>query len=291
MPADTQLIARSDLAYPPLLTQAYRPPQQLYVRGHAAILTSDRLLAVVGSRKATAYGQQAIVKLLTPVVRAGIILVSGLAYGIDSMAHQLCLELSKPTIAVLGSGLDDASMYPQAHRILAQRIVDGGGAIVTEYPPHTPPHLGHFPARNRIIAGLARATLVVQAAGRSGSLITARLALDTGKDVLAVPGAITDPLSQGTNRLIQQGAAPALVPQDILDLFGLNVAAAIAETAHQLDTDQQLLLQTLTSEPQHIDELAQRTKLPPHTVSAALLQLEMIELARNIGGMQYIKNS
>ncbi|MBI4022539.1 MAG: DNA-protecting protein DprA [Candidatus Andersenbacteria bacterium] len=290
MPADFQLIRQDDPAYPPSLTRVYRPPSQLYVRGQTAVLQSDRLLAVVGSRKATAYGQQAIIKLLTPAVRAGIILISGLAYGIDSMAHRLCLELSQPTIAVLGSGLDDASLYPQAHRGLAQRIVQHG-AVVTEYPPLTPPHLGHFPARNRLIAGLARATLVVQAAARSGSLITARLALDSGKDVLAVPGAITDPLSAGTNQLIQQGATPALTPQDILDLFGLSASAALVKTAHQLDTDQQLLLRTLTSDPQHIDELAQRTHLPPHTVSAALIQLEMLDAVHNVGGMQYVKNS
>lgn len=288
MPIDPLRISRSDPAYPPSLTRVYRPPPEIFARGDITLLTADSLLAVVGSRRGNAYGQQAIKKLLTPAVRAGVILVSGLAYGIDSMAHRLCLEEKQPTIAVLGSGLDHDSIYPRVHAGLAQRIVAGGGLLLSEYPPGTPAFLGHFPARNRIIAGLSRATLVVQAAARSGSLITARLTLDAGHDVLAVPGAITDPLAAGTNQLIQQGAAPALDAQDILDIFGLAASAA-STPDRQLDADQQLLLQSLSAEPQHIDELAQRTSLPPHTVSAALIQLEMLDAAHHVGGMKYVK--
>lgn len=290
MTGDLQCITRDDPAYPQLLTRVYRPPDQLYARGRLVLLENQKLLAVVGSRRGNAYGQQAIKKLLTPAVRAGVILVSGLAYGIDSMAHRLCLEEKQPTIAVLGSGLDHDSIYPRVHAGLAQRIVAGGGLLLSEYSPGTPAFLGHFPARNRIIAGLSQATLVVQAAARSGSLITARLTLDGGHDVLAVPGAITDPLAAGTNQLIQQGATPALAPQDILDLFGLTAEEAVA-TDRQLNTDQQLILRTLSAEPRHIDELVQSTHLPPHTVSAALIQLEMLDAARHVGGLKYVKSA
>lgn len=286
--ADTsQCIKRGDLAYPPQLDHVYRPPEQLYTRGNSALLSHDKLLAVVGSRRGNAYGQQAIKQLLTPAVRAGVILVSGLAYGIDSMAHRLSLDEQQPTIAVLGSGLDNKSIYPRVHISLAERIVANGGLLLSEYPPGTPAFLGHFPARNRIIAGLSRATLVVQAAARSGSLITARLTLDAGRDVLAVPGAITDLLAAGTNQLIQQGATPALSPPDILDLFGLKSEAV--GTVRQLNADQQLILKTLSAEPQHIDELVQTTHLPPHMVSAVLLELEMLDAAHHVGGMKYVK--
>src|SRR5688500_1960326 len=178
------MITRQDACYRQALQHVHQPPAELYVQGNAELLSAGNLLAVVGSRKATAYGAAAVKKLLTPVVQAGIPLVSGLAFGIDSMAHMLCVENDVPTIAVLGSGLDDASLYPQRHLKLAKQITAQGGAVITQYAPGTPPHLGHFPARNRIIAGLARATLVVQAADRSGSLITARLALEGGKDVM-----------------------------------------------------------------------------------------------------------
>jgi DNA processing protein len=281
-------IRRGDADYPPQLNHIFQPPKQLYVQGDVELLAAKNLLAVVGSRKASAYGAAAVKKLLAPVVQAGIPLVSGLAFGIDSMAHALCVTNNTPTIAVLGSGLDDASLYPRRHRALAQTIVTQGGAVITEYAPGTPPFLGHFPARNRIIAGLARATLVVQAADRSGSLITARLALDSGKDVMAVPGAITDPLSFGTNQLIQQGAIPVLTAQDILDYFGL-VSPRQSAAAHHFTAEQELVLSKLSADPQHVDELVEQTRLAPPIISATLVELEMIEVVQNVGGMKYVR--
>ena len=290
MSTDMVVIPKDDARYPAALRHIYSPPLQLYVRGNVELLKTKHMLAVVGSRRASAYGQSAIKKLLTPAVRAGLPLVSGLAYGIDSMAHRLCLELNTPTIAILGSGLDEASLYPSAHRQLAKRIVEQGGAVITEYPAGTKAQMYYFPARNRIVSGLTAATLVVQAAERSGSLITARLALEQGKDVFAVPGPITDPLSAGTNQLIQQGAAPAIAPEDILEYFHLTTTPA-APREYQLTGTQQRLLQMLTAQPQHIDAIVQQTNLPAPTVSAALIELEMLDIAQNLGGMKYVKSA
>lgn len=221
-------------------------------------------------------------------MRAGLPLVSGLAYGIDSLAHLLCLEHGVPTVAVLGSGLNDSSIYPRIHVKLFHQIIDSGGAVISEYPAGTPPHLGQFPARNRIIAGLTQATLIVQAAERSGSLITARLALESGREVLAVPGAITDPLAAGVNFLIQQGAAPVICAQDILDLYGLKPPDITEKTKAELTPDQQTVAAALSHQPKHIDELATQTQLPAATLAVTLTELELLEIAQNAGGMRYV---
>ena len=228
-------------------------------------------------------------QILTPAVRAGLPLVSGLAYGIDSAAHRLCLEYGVPTVAVLGSGINDSSIYPRLHVKLLHQIIDSGGVVISEYSTGTPPHLGQFPARNRIIAGLTQATLIVQAAERSGSLITARLALESGREVLAVPGAITDSLAAGVNFLIQQGATPVTCAQDILDLYGLKPPDITEQTKAELTPDQQTVAAALSHQPQHIDELAELTKLPTSILSVALTELELLEVALNTGGMRYIK--
>jgi DNA processing protein len=219
---DIKIISEDSEYYPPLLREIHQPPKQLYVRGNLEVLQHPQLLAVVGSRHANYYGKQCIEKLLPPVIEAGVVIVSGLALGIDALSHQACVAAGKPTIAVLGSGIDDPSVYPKSHISLAHQIIDHGGAVISEYGPGTPSFRNHFPARNRIIAGLAHATLVVQAADRSGSLITARLTLEANRELVAVPGGITDPLAVGTNRLIHAGATPILQPQHLLDLFNIR---------------------------------------------------------------------
>lgn len=261
----------------------------LYLRGDPAVLSSPQLLAVVGSRRPNSYGRQCVSKILTPVVQVSLPLVSGLAYGIDSMAHRLCLEFGTPTIAVLGSGLDDGSIYPKIHAGLLHQIIDAGGSIISEYPAGTPPHLGQFPVRNRIIAGLCQATFVVQAAQRSGSLITARLALESGREVLAVPGAITDSLAAGVNFLIQQGATPVISAEDILNLYGLSSPDIAEINQAKLTRDQKTVAAALGSQPLHIDELVEQTKLPSTVLAVALTELELMEIALNTGGMRYIK--
>ena len=289
MADDIQTIALSDEHYPSLLREIYDPPQELYVRGNAALLNDPQLLAVVGSRRATYYGKQAVEHLLSPVVHAGIIIVSGMAYGIDSFGHRICIENKRPTIAVLGAGLDDASMYPQGNRLLARAILEHGGALISEYPLGTKALLHHFPARNRIIAGLSKATLVVQAAKRSGSLITARLALEANREVCAVPGSITDPLSAGTNDLIRQGAAVITKPEDILQLYGI-IHETPQQELQQLTPEQMEIFTHLSSEPKHADHIITASNMPPQKVTAALLTMELTGHVKHAGGMRYVRN-
>jgi len=289
MSQDMQVISISNKLYPPLLREIHDPPAQLYVRGNVDILSSDKLLAVVGSRNNSYYGQKCVTDLLTPVVKAGIPLVSGLAFGIDSLAHKLCVDLNQPTIAVLGSGADDATIYPHQHVELAHQIIAQNGAVISEYKPRAPSRPGRFPARNRIIAGLTKTTLVVQAAQKSGSLVTARLALESDRDVAAVPGAITDPLAQGTNHLIQQGATPILKPQDLLDIFELAAGDVAAQIIADLSPQQQQVAQHLSAEPQHIDVIADRSNLPTSLLSVTLIELEMHNVVQNVGGQRYVK--
>lgn len=285
-----QIIQQNDLAYPPLLKEIYSPPKKLYVRGSAEILRSPNLLGVVGSRRANLYGKQACELLLSPLVNAGVILVSGLAHGIDSLAHEACVIAKQPTIAVLGSGPDDESIYPSSNLKLAQAILENGGAIISEYPPGTSARPGRFPIRNRIIVGLCRALVVVQAAEKSGSLITARLALENNRDLLAVPGPITNALSAGVNQLIKDGASPVTQARDLLEAFGVAPAMSLdVQPSLLLTTDQQKIVKHLSDEPLHIDVIVAKAQLAPELVSITLLELEMSGVIQNTGNMKYIR--
>lgn len=289
MPDDIQIINQSDPSYPNQLLDMPEPPPQLYLRGNPDILRSPYLLAVVGSRRASHYGKKCGEYLLTRPVRAGLVLISGLAYGIDALAHRICVENMRPTVAVLGSGLDNASIYPRLNLKLARDILDNGGAIISEHPPKTPALPRHFPARNRIIAGLARTTLVLQAARKSGSLITARLAIEAGRNVWAVPGDLFDPLAAGTNYLLQQGALPIIDPQDIIDLCQLNTKQESAPALTFLTPSQQAIYKVLTKKPAHIDDLAEKLSLPAAAISITLTELELLEAVQNTGSQRYIK--
>lgn len=285
-----EILHNTDNEYPSLLTEIHKPPEQLYYRGDISLLHRPHLLAVVGSRKATMYGRQAIQKLLPSCIRSGVIIVSGMAYGIDSIAHRTCVEMGAPTIAVLGSGVDDASLYPKGNHQLAQEILAGGGLIISEYEPGTTPYLGHFPARNRIIAGITKATMIVQAAIRSGSLITARLAMESNREVLAVPGPITDAACEGTNHLIRDGATPALEASDILSVFELSESNQEDLERTPLREDLQKIASVLSATPLYIDDIAVTSGVPITEVSAALVELEMIGAVTNMGGMKYVKS-
>ena len=277
--------------FPPLLREIPQPPTELYIRGNLDILTAPSLLAVVGSRKATAYGKQAVTKLLPPIINAGVIIVSGLALGIDSIAHRLSVEAGYPTIAILGSGVDDNSIYPRSHLALARQILKTGGAIVSEYPPGSHAYQSTFPERNRIIAGLSHATLIVQAAERSGSLITARLALECNRDVCAIPGQITDPMSAGTNKLIQQGASPILSPTDLFNAMELEEIPATAQPAIKLSTEQTAIASILTHIPTHIDDIIAKTKFDSAKTSILLTELELLDAVQSLGSSRYVKVS
>jgi DNA processing protein len=282
-------IDKSSPIYPDLLKNSPKPPTTLYLRGNHKALTITPLFAVVGSRRASHYGKHCVEKLLTDVVLAKVPLVSGLAYGIDSLVHKLCLKHNTPTIAVLGSGLDDQSIYPKQNIKLANHIINSGGLLISEYEPGTRAYLGNFPQRNRIVAGLTVATLVIQAAKKSGTLITARLALEAGRDVYAVPGALTDPLAAGTNGLIQQGAAAITSSEDLLCLLGQETPKEISQTEHQLTTAQAVLLKHLSNEPKHVDEIVSITGQPSPILSITLTELELLDLVTHIGGMQYVR--
>jgi DNA processing protein len=277
-------------AYPELLKQIFYPPFLLYYKGNLNF-DGQQALAVVGARKCTYYGQQVIEKLIPTLVKNKIAIVSGLAIGIDSLASTETVKAGGFTITILGSGVDKKSIYPEQNLCLANEIIESGGAIVSEFPPGTPPLKQHFPQRNRIIAGLAKATLVVEAAEKSGSLITARYALEEGREVMAVPGNIFSPASTGPNSLIRSGAKPILEANDILESFGLGMEEKnenIAKDFSSYSLDEQKILEKLSQEPKHVDELIREAELDTKIINSILSILEIKNAIRNVGGGNYI---
>lgn len=285
---------KSDPTYPQLLRQMKDGPATFYTRGTLNWEHLPPLIAIVGSRKHSSYGMQVADKLAGDLSRAGFIVVSGMAFGIDSVAHKGALESGSETIAVLGSGIDDAFIAPVSHFSLAQKIM-AHGALVSEYPPGTPATQGSFPMRDRIIAGLCCGTIVIEAGENSGSLITAQHALDYNREVFAIPGSILSPYSIGTNTLIKKGAKLVTGVQDILEEFPENTlfpAPTHQETAQSipgLSPEEHRILSLLSHEPLHIDNIIKRTKLSAATNSALLALLEIKGLAKNVGGMHYVK--
>lgn len=233
------------------------------------------------------YGR-ACVELLAPeIVRLGLPIVSGLALGIDGVAHESTLAAQGVTIAVIGSGIDDASIYPRAHLGLAKRIISGNGAVISEYASGTPSMPYHFPMRNRLIAALSRAVLVIEAPKKSGAMITARLALEMGRDVWAVPGAITHPNSEGPNSLIRSGATPITCPDDIAHALGLVPKQALLPTLDDYSPDERPILELLAAGTDTADALARTLHKPIPTVSALLTGLELRGAVRTVGGGRY----
>jgi DNA processing protein len=281
------LVSLDDPAYPEALLNIPDSPPLLYVKGTLAEMDATAL-AVVGTRKATPYGRDAAYQLSRELAAQNVTIISGLAQGIDERAHRGALDGGGRTIAVLGSGID--KLYPMAHSELARQIAQSG-AVISEFPLGTPPEGRNFPRRNRIISGLSLGVLIVEAPIQSGALITAVAALDQGRDVFAVPGSIYSQASAGTNRLIQEGAALITCADDILG--ALNVARTtahtrlIAERVAPANPTEQLLLENLSAEPLHIDDLARISGLPITVVSSTLTLLELKGLAQNVGTMQY----
>jgi DNA processing protein len=285
------VIPWGDLQYPTLLTQIPDPPICLFVRGNVAALHT-RSLAVVGTRNATLAGRSAAEVLVAPLARAGLTITSGLAYGIDATAHAATLRASGCTVAVLGTGIDEASIYPPAHRRLAQSIVDAGGCLVTEFVPGTPGLPLHFPARNRIIAGLTVGTLVVEAPEASGALITARFALDFGREVFAVPGAITNPVSAGCNALLKSGACLVTSASDIIDALHLEELLPPApKRAMPAGGLAGRVFDVLSAAPKHIDDLQNELGIATSELAHTLTSLELDGAVRDIGGGRYIRSA
>lgn len=272
-------------AYPTYLREVPNPPPLLYQTGR--IEPIDKFaVAIVGTRRLTSYGRQITRELVTELVRQNITIVSGLARGIDMIAHETAVESNGRTIAVLGSGID--TIYPAEHRQLAQRI-NQQGAVISEYGLGVKPEAKNFPPRNRIISGLSLGVVVVEAGKRSGALITTNFALEQGREVFAVPGNVNSPASKGPNRLIQQGAKLVMGVDDILE--ELNMTMVAAQTAVQMvlpeSTEEIALYAKMTTQPVHIDELTRQTGLATNIVSSTLTLMELKGIVRSVGGMNY----
>jgi DNA processing protein len=275
-----------DKAYPRRLKDIEQPPPVLYTLG--TIIPEDEwAVAVVGTRRVTAYGRQVAEELGASLARSGVTVVSGLARGVDAITHQAALNAGGRTLAVLGSGVD--RIYPPEHRRLAEQIAEQG-AVLSDYAPGTPPDAINFPPRNRIISGLSIAVVVVEAGVTSGALITAAFAAEQGRDVFAVPGNIKAPQSEGSNRLIQQGARPLLDVNEVLESLNLSgvTEQRAARAVIPADETETHLIDVLSQEPLHVDEIREQTGMPIDQVSAALALMELKGLVRHLGGMNYI---
>ncbi|OGH92948.1 MAG: DNA protecting protein DprA [Candidatus Magasanikbacteria bacterium RIFOXYD2_FULL_39_9] len=282
-------ISINEPGYPRLLKEINDPPHTLFIRG---ILPPDEspTLGVVGTRKFTAYGKLACQEIVGPLAKQGVVIVSGLALGIDGIAHQTTLDNSGTTIAVLGGGVDKKTIAPPSHNNLAEKIIANGGAVVSEYPPGFAPTAYSFPARNRIIAGLSLGTLIIEAAEISGALITTRCALDYNREVFAVPHPINSPTGIGPNNLIKMGARLVAESKDILESLNIQEIKEIINSNKGTPTNptEAKILECLSKEPVHIDLIIKTTGLESPTVNSALVLMEMRGRVRNLGGMNYI---
>ena len=276
-----------DETYPRRLKEINQPPPVIYVRGSLKI-EDEWSIAVVGTRRVSPYGRQAAEEIASGLARNGLTVVSGLARGIDAIAHQTALKSGGRTIAVLGCGVD--RIYPPEHRRLAAQMIEQG-AVISDYPLGTPPEGVNFPPRNRIISGLSMAVAIIEAGERSGALITASFAADQGRDVFALPGSIFSPQSAGTNRLIDAGAFPLLSIQSILDVLNLALVHEKQTASRVLPANETeaSLLAVLSHDPQHVDEIRNRSDLPIQKVTASLTLMELKGLVRQVGGMKYVR--
>ncbi len=282
-----QLLCREDREYPAALLHIPSPPPLIYIRGDLA--PGDAWsVAIVGTRSPTSYGREAARRLAAELAAAGVTVVSGLAIGIDSVAHIAALEAGGRTIAVLANGVD--MVYPERNLRLADRI-RAQGALISEFPIGTRPLPQLFPVRNRLISGLTRAVVVVEARHGSGALITVEYALEQGRDVFAVPGPIYSPASAGPHQLIRNGAGLATCAADILEALGGEDIRAQREAREVLpdEPDERALLELLAEEPQHIDELRRAVGWPIDRVSATLALLELKGFVRQAGPMEYLR--
>jgi len=281
-------LALPDPRYPERLREIPDAPPVLYLKGSWEA-EDDWSVAVVGTRRATEYGRLAAIEFAQGLARHRVTVVSGLARGIDTLAHHAALEAGGRTVAVLANGLNE--VYPPENRGLAERIVEQG-ALVSDYPLGTRPRAQHFPRRNRILSGLALGTLIIEGGYKSGSMITAGTALEQNREVFAVPGSIFSPMSEGPNSLIHHGATPARKVEDILESLNLTMLGAqldFGRAAPPESPDERAVIGALSREPQHVDELVKTSGLAASVVSGTLTMLELKGLARDVGGMQYVR--
>lgn len=278
-----------DPAYPACLKEIHGAPRLLYYKGKLG--SSEEInLAVVGARKFSSYGKQVAESLVFELAKAGLTIVSGLALGIDALAHLAALSAGGRTVAVLGSGLDKQSIYPSSNRYLAEKIIAADGLILSEFPLGTQPLKHNFPQRNRLISGLSVGTLVIEANEKSGSLITAKFALEQNREVMAVPGSIYNPTSAGTNWLIKQGAAVVTKTEDVLnalDLLSITNYTQKEKIIPQSEAEGRIL-PFLSLEAIHIDQLVRQSGMTIAEVSSELVLMEMRGAVKNLGGMMYV---
>jgi DNA processing protein len=290
MATDIRGLTLADVDYPPRLKEIHDPPDPLFVKG--ALPDPTRIhLAVVGSREPTRYGHEVVERLVKPVAASGVVIVSGLAYGIDGLAHKAALDAKGTTVAVLGAAIDDEQFCPALNRPLAMRMLAEGGALISEFATGSKIATYNFPKRNRVIAGLCHAVLIVEAANKSGSLITARCANEEGRDVYAVPGPITSALSEGPNRLIRSGATPITSADELMEALGMaHAEKPLAVKPVELsDPDEKAAHAAFGTEPMHVDELVRATKLSALRLNVALTSLELKGAIKHLGGRYYKK--
>lgn len=281
-----KIVTWADEEYPNRLREIDQPPPILYIRGE--YLQDDLFaVAIVGTRKVTAYGRQVTEDIASFLASNGLTVISGLARGVDAIAHQTALRAGGRTIAILGTGVD--KIYPPEHRGLADEIMKRG-AVMSDYAVGTPPDASNFPPRNRIISGLSLAVVVIEAAETSGALITAEFAAEQGREIFAVPGSILAPQSKGTNKLIQNGALPLLTPDDLMQALDLTRIGEHKSARKILPTDEveAKVLSVLSSEPLHVDEIRNQAGLPIEKISATLALMELKGMVRQVGGMNYV---
>ncbi|MDQ1284445.1 MAG: protecting protein DprA [Patescibacteria group bacterium] len=284
-----KMITLSDTSYPSLLKEIPNAPYILYAKGDFDFFNNSPAISMVGSRKYTDYGRQAALSFARDLAAAGITVVSGMALGIDTFAHRGALDSRGKTIAVLGNSLDDLNIYPQNNFNLSREITENG-ALLSDYPVETKAGVMTFPARNRIIAGLTMGTIVIEAGEKSGSLITANLALEYNREIFSVPGSIFSPYSFGTNQLIKQGARTLTSVADILEELDITREKTYNTKVERNpdNPEEKILLGILSPDPIHIDNIAKLAKLPSSAISSALAMMEIKGWVRNIGGQNYI---
>ncbi len=273
--------------FPESLKNIPKPPKRIFVRGN--VLQEDKTaIAIVGARKCSSYGKQTAYDIAYALAKNGVTIISGLALGIDGEAHKGALDAGGRTLAILGTGIDDNSIYPYSHKSLAERVLKNG-ALISEYEPGTPALPHQFPERNRIISGLSLGVLVVEAKERSGSLITAHIALEQGKDIFSIPGPIHSPSSKGTNKLIQQGAKLVTKPEDILEELELS-GIEIKKKEVNFSKEEKNILKILETEAIHTNDIIRISKMPTSSVLTTITMLEMKKVIKDVGGNMYVVN-
>lgn len=282
---EIMIVTQIDPEFPPSLLQIPDPPLTLYIKG-SLLKNFDRCFGIVGTRKPTPYGQQVTEKITRELIEAGLTIVSGMARGVDGIAHRISVECKEPTIAVLGCGVD--IIYPPEHNWLYGKIIETGGAIISEVPPGHTVSRGLFPARNRIISGISRGVLVTEGAEDSGSLITAKLALEQGREVFAIPGPINSYLSQGPTKLIKNGAKLVSEVQDILEELNLpKIPKKVTGINGAQTQEERLVLELLTRGSLHFDDIVKSSHLQVSQVSSILTLLELSGVIMNLGDAMY----